>query len=66
MAGNTGIGTRKGAVKQRSQTYNPKTKSYVKRDAKTGQFLSSTTKGPYKGVKKETNAKIQAKNNYLV
>ena len=61
MAGNTGKGTRKGAVTQRSQTYNPKTNSYVKRDTKTGQFLSSTKKGPYKGVTKESNAKKQTK-----
>ena len=53
MAGNTGKNTRKGAVKQRSQTYNPKTDSYVKRDKDTGRFLSSKKSTPYKGVSKE-------------
>ena len=59
MAGNTGNGHRKGAVKGKTQTYNGKTKSYVKRDTKSGKFVSSK-KTPYKGVKKEQTAK---KNN---
>jgi hypothetical protein len=32
MAKNTGKGYRQGAVGKRSQTYNPKTDQYVKRD----------------------------------
>lgn len=30
---------RKGAVRGRSQTFNPKTKRYVKRDTSTGKFI---------------------------
>ena len=33
-----GDGHRNGAVKGRSQTYNPKTSQYVKRNAETGRF----------------------------
>ena len=33
MAGNTGNGHRKGAVKGKSQTFNGKTNSFVKRDS---------------------------------
>jgi hypothetical protein len=56
MAGNTGNGYRKGAVKGKSQTYNPKTKQHVKRDTTSGKFVSSK-KTPYKGVKKEPTVK---------
>lgn len=44
-----------GAVKQRSQTYNPKTDSWVKRDANTGKFMDVKTSNntPFKGVRKE-------------
>lgn len=52
MAKNTLNNTRKGAVKERSQILNPKTKHYIKRDTKTGKFISSK-KTPYKGVRKE-------------
>lgn len=55
MAGNTGEGYRKGAVKQRSQTHNPKTNTWVERDTKTGQFKNNKTSSdkPFKGVRKE-------------
>lgn len=55
MAKNTGQGHRHGAVDNRSQVYNPKTKDYVKRDAETGQFMDRKTSsgGPFKGVRKE-------------
>ena len=52
MAGNTKEGYRKGAVKDRSQTFNPKTEQYIKRDTKSGKFLS-TSDNKYKGVKME-------------
>ena len=52
MAKNTGNGNRNGCVIERSQCFNPKTESYVKRDSVTGKFISSK-KTPYKGVKKE-------------
>lgn len=54
MAKNTNEGHRKGAVKERSQVFNPKTEQYVKRDNKTGQFISASN-NKYKGVKEEKN-----------
>ena len=35
MTGNTGNGYRKGAVKQRTQFFNPHTRLYVKKDDNT-------------------------------
>lgn len=59
MAKNTGTDSRKGTVKKRTQTINPKTGLYVKRDATTGQLLSAKKdKKPYKGVTKEEIAKM--------
>ena len=52
MGGNTGKGHRKGAVKGKSQTFNPKTNQHIKRDTSTGKFVSSK-KTPYKGVRTE-------------
>jgi hypothetical protein len=49
MAGNTNNGFRRGAVKDRSQTYNPKTEQYVKRDKITGRFISASD-NKYKGI----------------
>lgn len=49
MAKNTLNNTRKGAIKNRTQYYNPKTKKYVKKDNKTGQFISCKST-PYKSV----------------
>lgn len=50
----TGDGHRNGAVRQRSQTYNPKTNTWVKRDTNTGRFMSIKHDGtPFKGVIKE-------------
>ena len=54
MAKNTGKNFRKGAVKDRSQIFNSKTSQYIKRDGKSGKFMSSK-ETPYKGVKKEKN-----------
>lgn len=47
--------SRKGAVRERSQTYNPKTDSWVKRDTNTGRFMDVKTSdnNPFKGVRKE-------------
>lgn len=55
MAKNTGDDHRIGAVKDRSQTHNPKTDLYVKRDTKTGEFMDVKTSSPepFKGVTKE-------------
>lgn len=49
-----GDGHRIGAVKQRSQTFNPKTEHWVKRDTETGQFMEQKANhDPFKGVRKE-------------
>jgi hypothetical protein len=52
MAKNTNMGTRKGAVKERSQVFNPMTEQYVKRDANTGRFIAASA-NKFKGVKME-------------
>lgn len=57
MAGNTNQGHRKGAVKDRSQIYNPKTEQFIKRDTTTGKFIS-TSSNKYKGVKTEKTKEI--------
>lgn len=50
----TGDNARKGAVRERSQTYNPKTEQWVKRDSNTGKFMDVKQDGtPFKGVRKE-------------
>ena len=50
----TGDNARKGAVRKRSQTYNPVTEQYVKRDTDTGRFLDVKEDGkPFRGVRKE-------------
>jgi hypothetical protein len=49
-----GDGHRQGAVKDRSQVYNPKTGDWTKRDSDSGKFMDR--KGddkPFKGVRKE-------------
>ena len=45
---------RRGMVRGRSQTYNPKIDKYVKRDTKTGKFLNVKQDGKkFKGVRTE-------------
>lgn len=47
-------GARKGAVKGRSQSHNPKTGLWTKRNTSTGKFMNTkTTGGKFKGVRKE-------------
>lgn len=54
MATNSGNNSRKGAVKDRSQVYNPSTGHYVKRDTNTGRFIDVKSDGkPFKGVRRE-------------
>jgi hypothetical protein len=59
MAKNTGEGYRKGAVDDRTQIENPKTKKWTKRKRKdsnenAGQFMEVRKDGePFKGVAKE-------------
>jgi len=52
--GKVGDGHRDGAVRGRTQTYNPKTETWVKRDSDTGRFMDGKSDGkPFKGVTKE-------------
>jgi len=45
---------RRGAVKDRSQVFNPKIERYVKRDSATGRFMDvKADDKPFKGVRKE-------------
>lgn len=45
---------RVGAVKDRSQTFNPTTERWVKRDTDTGRFIDQKAdEQPFKGVRKE-------------
>lgn len=47
-------GSRKGAVRKRSQVLNPKTGRYVKRDTETGKFIDVKQDGTkFKGVRTE-------------
>lgn len=49
-----GDGHRNGAVRHRSQTFNPLTDRWVKRDADSGKFMDQKSNGqPFKGVRKE-------------
>ena len=50
----SGDGHRNGAIKGRTQSYNPQTGLYTKRDTGTGRFMDvKTTGGKFKGVTKE-------------
>ncbi len=47
-------GYRNGAVKKRSQVFNPKTEQWVKRDKDTERFIDVKQDGtPFKGVTKK-------------
>ena len=59
MAKNTGKGVRKGPISNRTQTYNPKTGQYIKRD-ESGKFIAQKNT-PFKNVRREQNAKEQEK-----
>ena len=49
-----GDGHRHGAVRDRTQTFNPHTGRWVKRDTDTGRFLDQKADTePFKGVRKE-------------
>ena len=49
-----GDGHRNGAVKDRTQTYNPSNDRWVKRDSDTGRFMDQKADNkPFKGVTKE-------------
>ena len=52
--GKVGDGHRNGAVRGRTQTFNPKTGNWVKRNSETGKFMDVKSDGtPFKGVTKE-------------
>ncbi len=56
MAKNPPVGdnARRGAVRDRSQTYNPRVQRWTKRDDSSGRFMDQKTDGkPFKGVRKE-------------
>jgi hypothetical protein len=56
MAKNPPIGdnARRGAVRDRSQVFNPVTQTWTKRDTGNGQFMDQKKDGdPFKGVRKE-------------
>ena len=49
-----GDGHRNGSVRDRSQTHNPKTDQWVKRDSDSGRFMDVKQDGtPFKGVRRE-------------
>lgn len=49
-----GDGHRQGAVTGRSQTYNPKTGNWIKRNTEDGRFTDQKAdRDPFKGVRKE-------------
>ncbi|MCU1469463.1 MAG: hypothetical protein JWQ39_612 [Glaciihabitans sp.] len=54
MATNTGKGYREGAVRGRSQAFNPRSGTFTKRNDSNGQFMDGKSDGkPFKGVRKE-------------
>jgi len=49
-----GDGHRKGAVRDRSQVFNPGNEKWTKRDSETGRFMDRKSDDkPFKGVRKE-------------
>jgi hypothetical protein len=49
-----GDGHRNGAVRDRSQVYNPQNERWTKRDTDTGRFMDQKADNePFKGVRKE-------------
>lgn len=56
MAKNPPVGdnARRGAVRSRSQVFNPANHTWIKRDTETGRFMNQKKDGePFKGVRKE-------------
>lgn len=52
--GKIGDGHRNGPVKGRSQVFNTKTETWVKRNSSDGRFMDGKADGnPFKGVRKE-------------
>lgn len=61
MGKNSGNGYRIGPVTNRTQAYNPKTETFIKR-GENGQFIS-VKKTPFKNIRREISAKTQEKKN---
>ena len=58
MATNTGHGSRKGSVKNRTQSENPQNENFTKRDTSTGEFMDQKQGGAaFKGVAKEPDGR---------
>jgi len=58
MAKNTGQGSRRGSVDNRTQSQNPKNDNWTKRDTKTGRFVDQKLDGePFKGVAREPDGR---------
>lgn len=50
----SGDGHRNGAVRERSQVFNPKIETWVKRNAGTGKFMQQKNNGKsFKGIRRE-------------
>lgn len=50
----SGDGHRNGAVKNRSQTFNPKINRFIKRNSDTGRFMDQKSDGSkFKGIRTE-------------
>jgi hypothetical protein len=50
----TGDNARRGAIRDRSQTLNPRNDRWTKRNDTTGRFMDQKADGkPFKGVRKE-------------
>jgi hypothetical protein len=64
MAKNTGKGTRKGTVKDRTQFETP-AGEHAKRDTETGQIIDVKTSDdePFKGVAKEPDGRRTSSNS---
>jgi hypothetical protein len=63
MGKNTGKGYRQGPISNRTQTYNPKTGLYIKRD-ENGKFIGSK-ESPFKNIRREEAAKEQEQKQAL-
>jgi hypothetical protein len=59
MGVNTGNGARIGVVRNRKQTFNPKTKKFVKLDTETGKILACKNE-PFKSIRMDAKAKAAA------
>lgn len=52
--GKSGDNRRHGAIRNRTQVFNPKSNTWIKRDRETGKFMDGKSDGtPFKGVTKE-------------